>query len=228
MIKKHFWKIVLLVVCALLIGSVLLGKQIATKANEGIVTLSHTKGNTQARVSLLEYSDFQCPACAQFYPEVKTIVETYNTELSFEYRHFPLSTLHQYAIPAAVAAEAAGQQGKFFEMHDKLFENQKVWSQSPTPHVFFAQYAKEIGLDVDLFKRHSRASILKEKVRKEFSEAQSNGLTGTPSFFLNGVKMEFQTFDEFRNQIERALGNETAIPMEEGKLQEVKFGLPSL
>jgi protein-disulfide isomerase len=229
MMKKHFWKIVLLVVVVLMVGSVVLAKQVAKNANEGIELQEHVKGNETASVSLVEYSDFQCPACGQFHPVVKEIVETYGNNLRFEYKHFPLSTIHPHAISAAIAAEAAGQQGKFFEMHDKLFENQKTWSAAPTPQVFFLQYAQELGLDVDLFKRHMRASILKEKVNTEFNEARDKGLTGTPSFYLNGTKMEFQTFQQFKEQVEAALGilPEGQAETSGTNTNTVEFGLPT-
>ena len=126
MLKKHFWKVVALVVIVLIGASVLYSKQTAERANEGVVIESHVKGNPDAAVTLIEYSDFECPACAQFSPYIKELMNEYGDELRFEYRHFPLINIHAQAIPAARAAEAAAQQGKFWEMHDKLFENQSV------------------------------------------------------------------------------------------------------
>jgi protein-disulfide isomerase len=226
--KKHFGKIFLAAVIVLMGGSFLYANYAGTKANEGVVLSSHIKGNAAAAVTLTEYSDFQCPACGQFYPVVKALLEQYGDQIAFEYKHFPLITIHPHAMPAAKAAEAAGVQGKFFEMHDKLFENQDAWSKSATPQAFFVQYAQELGLDVDLFKQHMRSSMIEDTIKAQFNEAQDLGLTGTPSFFLNGERLEFETFEEFMGAIETALGvapaeQNTATSTESG----VEFGLPT-
>lgn len=230
--KKHLWKIIFVGAAVLMVASFLYAGYVSDKANEGVVLSEHIKGNPDAAVTLTEYSDFQCPACGQFYPIVKSVIEQYGDQLKFEYKHFPLLSIHPYAMPAAKAAEAAGVQGKFFEMHDKLFENQNAWSKSPAPQVFFIQYAQELGLDVDLFKQHMRASLIEEKVESQFKEAQGKGLTGTPSFFLNGEPLEFDTFDEFFGAIESALGitPDTATSTETGSSTqqtgtEIEFGI---
>ena len=187
-------------------ASIVFSQQAAKKANEGVVMESHIKGNPEASVTLVEYSDFQCPACAQFQPLVKELVEEHGDQLRFEYRHFPLVTIHPYAVPAAQAAEAAAQQGKFFEMHDLLFENQSTWSQGGNPDAYFIQYAEELGLDISTFRRHLSASVITDSVRGDFRKAQELGLRGTPSFYLNDQQMNYETFDDFISQIEAALG----------------------
>lgn len=201
----------------------------AKEANEGVEVKQYIKGNPDAAVVLTEYSDFQCPACGQFYPVVKELLETHGDDLALEYKHFPLISVHPFAVPAAKAAEAAGQQGKFFEMHDKLFENQQIWSRAANPRAFFSQYAEEIGLDVELFNRHYRASILEEKIEGEFNEARELGLTGTPSFLLNGERLQFETFEEFTTAIEAAVNpaqsTDTATPTDSGASDTgVRFG----
>ena len=226
--KKHTWKIVLgaFVVCMGL--AFWYASYAGEKANEGVVIENRVKGNTEAKVTLTEYADFQCPACAQFNPVLKSIYEEYGSQMAFEFKHFPLVSIHAFAVPAAKAAEAAGQQGKFYEMHDKLFENQNVWSKSPTPQAYFTQYAEELELDVDLFKRHMRASLIEEHIQSQFNEAREKGLTGTPSFFLNGEKLEFTTMEEFRNKIETALGVAPASSETQDETvtgPEVKFGI---
>jgi len=205
MLKKHFWKIVGLVALLLIGGSIIYSNKAAEKANEGVVLESHVKGNSEAKVVLVEYSDFQCPACSQFAPYINDILEEHGDNLRFEYRHFPLINIHPQAVPAAKAAEAAGVQGKFFEMHDKLFENQSVWTKSSNPNGLFNQYAQEIGLDMDLFKRHLGSSVIADAINKSFNEARDRGFTGTPTLLLNDKEMEFTTFDEFRSQIEAAI-----------------------
>lgn len=224
--KKHTWKIVLGAVVLLMGGSFLLSYWSGSQANEGVVLEEHIKGNKDAAVTLTEYADFQCPACAQFHPIVKSVETQYGDRVAIEFKHMPLSTIHPYALPAAKAAEAAGVQGKFFEMHDKLFENQTAWSQSGTPQVFFNQYAEELGLDVELFKQHMRASLVEDKIKTDFEEARSLGFTGTPSFMLNGETLKFETFDEFFGAIEAALG---IVPTEASSTvpvaADVEFGI---
>lgn len=200
------WKIIGGLIILALGASFVYAQYAAKQANEGVTTVEHVKGNPDAEVVLVEYSDFECPACAQFYPYVKDIVEEYGDQLRFEYRHFPLINIHPNAVAAARASEAAGQQGEFFAMHDKLFEGQSEWAKSAAPTRVFEGYAEEIGLDMDLFARHMNATVLEDKVMAQFDEAREMGFTGTPTFTLNGEVMEFGTFDEFREQIAATLG----------------------
>lgn len=205
MFKKHFWKIAALIALVALGGAIYYSKQASEKANEGVVINTHIKGNPEAKVELVEYSDFQCPACGQFHPYVKKIIDEYGSELRFEYRHFPLITVHPSAVPAAMAAEAADQQGKFWEMHDKLFENQSVWSKASNPLSLFNQYAEELGLNTEQFKRQQGSSMIADAIDKSFNEARSRGFSGTPTFLLNGQPMKYTTFEEFHDAIEAAV-----------------------
>ncbi len=219
---KNPWIIIGVIAVVLIGGSVWFSSNTADTYNEGVVVTDHIKGNQESTVTLLEYSDFQCPACAQFQPIVAEIMAAYGDKLRFEYKHFPLSQLHPLAESAARAAEAAGQQGKFFEFHDLLFVNQTTWAASPNPAGFFSQYAEELGLDMDTFTRHQRATVLRDKIRADFEEARGLGLTGTPTFFLNGTRMQIQTYEDFKAQIEAALGlgvaASSSVPM-------VEFGI---
>jgi len=207
--KKHTWKIIFGVVILLLGASIVYSQQASQEANEGVVIEPHVKGNADASVTLTEYSDFQCPACGQFYPYVKDVLDKHGDSIRFEYKHFPLITLHQFALPAARASEAAGQQGEFFAMHDMLFENQTTWSQAKSPDAYFIKYAEELGLDVSLFKKHLSSSVIEDSIKKSFSEAQALGLTGTPSFYLNGEKMVYTTYEDFNAQIDAAVSAST-------------------
>lgn len=208
MMKKHFWKIVGLVALLLVAGSFVYSQRASEQANEGVTLEARIKGNPEAKTVLVEYSDFQCPACAQFYPVVREIVQEHGDNLKVEYRHFPLINIHPQAVPAAKAAEAAGVQGKFWEMHDKLFDNQATWSRSSSATAYFKQYAEEIGLDVDKFKRHMDSSMIAGAINNSFNEARDLGFTGTPTFLLNGVQMEFTTFEDFKGQIEAAIATD--------------------
>lgn len=201
---KNPWVIIGLLATFLIIGSVIYSSSVTSQSNEGVEIKAHVKGDPEAIVKLVEFSDFQCPACASFQPVIKEIMEELGSGVSLEYKHFPLP-MHPYAERAARAAEAAGQQDAFFAYHDKLFENQAVWSRSPNPNVMFFQYAEELGLDMEQFKRHLNASALRDKVRAEQQEGRALNVTGTPTFFLNGERMQITTFEDFYNQIVSAL-----------------------
>lgn len=224
--KKHFWKITLAVVVVLMGASFAYAHYISTKANEGVVIVPHIQGDQNSKVKLTEYGDFQCPACGQFYPIVKQVLEKHGSDITFEFKNFPLLTIHPFALPAAKAAEAAGQQGKYFEMYDKLYTNQDTWSKSATPEVYFLQYAKDLGLDIALFKQHIKASAIEDHIKDQFNEARGLGLTGTPSFYLNGEKMEFQTLDDFTGAIDAALGITSTSTATTESSSGVEFGIP--
>jgi len=203
---KNPWVIVGVVAVVLFGGAVWYANHSVAESNEDIKITPNSKGNPDAAVTLVEYSDLQCPACAGFEPVIAGMLEQYANELRFEFRHFPLPPrMHPHAFQAALAAEAAGQQGKFFEYKYLLYSNQQKWSGAAVPTTFFLQYASELGLDLDLFKTHMRSSVLKDRIQAEFAEGEKVGVTGTPSFFLNGEKMEFESYLEFAQQIGYAI-----------------------
>lgn len=221
-------------ITVVLIGAaVWYSKSSAESSNEGItVPTTHIKGNPDAAVKIVEYSDFQCPACAAFQPIVNEVINTFGDQISFEYRHFPLSAIHPYAEQAARAAEAAGQQGKFFEFHDKLFAEQDSWKTGAAPTTFFLRYAGELGLDVDKFRKHLRSTQLRDEVRADAALGREAGLTGTPSFFLNGEKMDIKTYQDFFDQVAKAVdpnygmaSSTEAAGGVEGEVPSVRFGI---
>jgi protein-disulfide isomerase len=113
--------------------------------------------------------------------------------------------MHPLALPAARAVEAAGQQDKFYEFHDMLFEKQKTWTKSPNPNALFVQYAEELGLDVKKFRQHMDASLLSDKIKADKKVGDDLGITGTPTFYLNGEKMTINSYEEFYQQIASAI-----------------------
>ena len=217
---KNPWLIFGGIIALLFVGAFYIASTAGDVNNEGIKEMTHVKGNPDADVVLVEYSDFQCPACRAMYPVVAGLMEEYGDQIRFEYRHFPIERAHPYAVQAAVAAEAAGQQGKFYEFHDALFENQANWSQSPTPNVFFQQYAEELELDMDMFRRHSNASLLRDTVRLQQQQGLQAGVTGTPTMFLNGERMVYATYDEFVTQVAIAV-DPSATPLPQSEELEV-------
>ena len=223
--KYHIWKIIGIVAVIAIGASIVYSNHVSNLANEGISFTANIKGSENATVVLTEYSDFQCPACGQFAPLVQQILDTYPDDVALEYKHYPLISIHPFAVPAAKAAEAAGQQGKFFQMHDLLFENQQVWSNSANPNAYFTTYAETLELDMDLFKQHLKASKIQDKVENEFREARGLGLTGTPSFFLNGERMEFTGFEDFIGQIDAVVNAGSSAESVQAAESEVIFGL---
>lgn len=156
------------------------------------------------KVTLIEYSDFQCPACAAYYPMVTRLSQEFKN-LSIIYRHFPLPQ-HANAKPAAQAAEAAGKQGKFWEMHNMLFDNQKNWAESNTGAQIFEGYAQLLGLDMEKFKADYNSGEAKTKIEADY-QSGANEIDGTPTFFLNNQKIQNPlNYDEFRSIIQQAGG----------------------
>lgn len=179
----------------------------------------YVKGNPEAKTVLVEYSDFQCPSCATYYPVVKDIVNQAEEHLLFVYRHYPLPQ-HQNAELAALSAEAAGRQDKFWEMHDLLFENQPAWSDLSSDKALevFTAYAETIGLNVAQFTEDLDSSELKSKVSSNIAEGGAAGVTGTPTFFLNGEKITNpRSFEDFVKTIEDEINanNSTATTTEQ-------------
>ena len=143
-----------------------------------------------ATMTLVEFSDFQCPACGEYYPIVSQVIKDFTGKMNFVYRNFPLTDLHPNATIAAYAAEAAGLQGKYWEMHDALFTKQSDWSASTTPVDIFTQYATTLGLTIDQFKKDINSDTVKNKVAGDVADGNVIGINATPTFFLDGVKLE--------------------------------------
>lgn len=166
-----------------------------------ITEFDHVKGDMATSTGgmiIVEYSDFQCPACASRYPIIKEFLAS-STNVKFVYRHFPLTSIHFNAKKAAIAAEAAGLQGKFWEMHDKLFDNQDDWSSMVNPTGKFVGYAKEIGLDTVKFESDLASGDLRLRVDRDMESGTQNKIGSTPTFFVQGVQIgQFGTVAELQ------------------------------
>lgn len=168
------------------------------------------KGDPNAPVVLTEYSDFQCPACAAYYPMIMEMTEVFGDDLAFVYRHLPLKQIHFQAELAAQAAEAAGKQDMFWEMHDMLFDRQAEWSNNRGARNLFAQYAQDLGLDADRFARDMSSQEVRSKVEADYLNALSLRLDSTPTFFLQGERIANPASpDEFEALIAQALEDTT-------------------
>ncbi|OGZ42011.1 MAG: hypothetical protein A3C80_02200 [Candidatus Ryanbacteria bacterium RIFCSPHIGHO2_02_FULL_45_43] len=159
-----------------------------------------TRGSKTADIVLIEYGDFQCPACAAFYPMMAQLEREFGDDIQVVFRHFPLQQIHANAGIAAQAAEAAGLQGKFWEMHDMLFEHQQEWSNRKDAEDIFMQYAQRIDLDIEGFKRDIDLSSIKKKIEDDYRSGIASGVSGTPTIFLNGNNIRNpRSYNELRD-----------------------------
>lgn len=168
--------------------------QPASTANGNIA--EHVTGLQKSKVVLIEYGDYQCPYCGNAYPQVKKITDDYASKITFVFRNYPLSSLHPNAKAGAAAAEAAGLQGKYWEMHDKLYTSQTEWSNLSTDERTskFVDYAKSIGVkDLNKFKTDMAAESVTKKIDFDLALGNKFGVTGTPTFELNGTKVDDTT-----------------------------------
>ena len=210
--KRMKWVWVFLILGAIVYVIITLNdgpKQTDELGNLIIGTMAHesdwSKGNPEAPNVLVEYSDFQCPACASYHTPVKRLIENIGDDVRLVYRHFPLRQAHPNAQLAGQAAEAAGMQGKFFEMHDILFARQSDWSHG-SPEDKFLAYAGELELDVDQFKKDMKSKIARNGVNDDFDSGLKANVNSTPTFFLNGQLIKPQPdYETFRAIIRAAI-----------------------
>lgn len=181
-----------------------------TGNNQAAVSLSnHVDGKGLKGVTLVEYGDFQCPACSAYYPLVKQIKEKYKDDITFQFRNFPISSIHQNAMAAHRAAEAADKQGKFWGMHDQLYENQASWKDAPNAASIFQSYASALGLNIDKYKQDVASRATNDVIRADIKEGTRLGVKGTPTFVLDGKKIDQnpQDLEAFIKLIDNAIAN---------------------
>jgi protein-disulfide isomerase len=143
----------------------------------------HVQGPANAPVTLVEYGDYECPFCGRAHPIVQAVQERLGRRMRFVFRHFPLTEIHPRALPAAEAAEAAGRQGRFWEMHDLLYENQPALDDPD-----LLRYAQHLGLDLPRFVSEVAEHVHEPRIREDFMSGVRSGVNGTPTFFINGIR----------------------------------------
>ncbi|RMH33035.1 MAG: hypothetical protein D6687_08890 [Acidobacteria bacterium] len=180
-------------------------EELYAKAPAGAVP-PHFKGGQNALVVIEEFADFQCPTCAVMHPVVKELQATYGNQIKIIFRNFPLP-MHSKAFDAALAAEAAGFQGKFWEMQNLLFTNQQLWATEPDHRKTFESYAERLGLDVEKFRSDMASAQAKNRVQEDIKRGMALKVNSTPSFFLNGkpVPYEQTEFTRFKALIDAEL-----------------------
>lgn len=194
----------------LLSGAVVILSKPKPTINSSVLEIDYSGGqkigSDSAKVKLVEFSDFQCPACLAYEPTVRAVISENkdNPNFQFIYRHFPL-TQHIHSREAANLAEYAAGQGKFWQMHGKLFETQDEWSSLPDVSDFFADLAKQLSLDEAGARDAVAKSIFNDKINADVDEGQRLGLQATPTFYLNGRALDLKTIVDLKIQVEEEL-----------------------
>jgi protein-disulfide isomerase len=168
----------------------------------------HVRGNPNATVTLEEFADFQCPSCGAYYPELKKIEAEFGDKLRVIFRERPLVPPHDHALMAAQAAEAAGLQDRFWEMHDKLYENQTAWTEAKDLVPVFVDYAKQIGLDTDRFMKDLNGEKVATRIFQDGKRVHFLNVNSTPTFFVNGKEAKDEQWkpEGLRAMIKQAMG----------------------
>ncbi|HEX4662567.1 MAG TPA: thioredoxin domain-containing protein [Candidatus Saccharimonadales bacterium] len=193
---KLKWLIFIGICAAILIGVIFASKGTeidvskvdANKAQTSGEFIDHTEGDKNAKVTLVQYGDYQCPGCGAAYPIVKDVVATNQKDILFVFRNLPLTNIHPNALAAATVAEAAGRQGKYFEMHDALYDNQSAWENATGDQrgTIFESYAKSLGLNMTQYKTDLSSTEVARKINRDVALAKKIGAQATPTFVLNG------------------------------------------
>lgn len=211
--RMVLWAVVVLGIGGIIFGMARLGNSPSSSSTQSasladvISSADQFKGSKESKVILVEYSDLQCSACDYYYPVVKRLGEEFGDKIGIAYRHFPLSQ-HKNAKPAAYAAEAVAKQGKFWEMHNIIFDNQKKWAEDKNAKEVFSEYAKSIGLNMEQYNKDVDSQEVKDKVDSDYESGVRSKVDSTPTFFLNGDKIKNPAnYDEFKKLIDDAIRN---------------------
>lgn len=190
----RFWGV--LIAIAVILGGVFVvtNSRPASAPGGNAKPTQHIEGQGKSGVKLVEYGDYECPVCKEYYPVVKQVAANYASQIYFQFRNFPLYQIHKNAIAGARAAEAAALQGKFWQMHDMLYEQQDPtgasgWVASNTPETYFDQFASQLGLNVAKFQHDYASAQVNNSVQADLQKATSLNLSGTPTFFLDGKQI---------------------------------------
>jgi protein-disulfide isomerase len=232
-LSKKAW-IIFAAVCVVVLGGLiyLSGKNKIDVSNVDISKIQpanaqsgqiadHVFGKADSKVMLVEYGDYQCPGCGSAYPTLKALSEKYEGQIAFVFRNFPLTTIHPNARAAAAVAEAAGLQGKYWEMHNKLYETQSSWENlSGTERTdFFAGYASDLGMNVDTFKADLSGANVNQKISFDQAVGKKAKVNATPTIYLNGKQIEQDTWGD-QAKFDKAITDELqakgiALPISE-------------
>lgn len=215
--SKQFWAVIAAIVI-IFVGVFALTGDKKNENNGGGNTnaaSNHVLGKSTTGVKLVQFGDFQCSACLGYFPTIKKVVESYGDQISFQYVNFPLTSIHQNAFASARAAEAAGKQGKFWEMHDLLYQNNDPsartgWVASSSPTTFFNQFATQLSLNLDQFKKDYASQAINSIVNADLAKGNKLDVQGTPAFFIDGKAVNIKnTEDDFKKVLDAEIKKKT-------------------
>jgi protein-disulfide isomerase len=172
----------------------------SNSGNSGQVT-NHVKGDGKKGVTIVEYGDFECPACTAYYPLVEHTFQKYKSDITFQFRNFPLRQIHQHAMVAHRAAAAADRQGKFWEMYDLLYQNHDTWSTQSDPTATFRSYAQSLGLDLTKYDTDFKSEAVNAEINADIAEGTKLGVNSTPTFFVDGKRIDNPRDQEAFNKV---------------------------
>jgi protein-disulfide isomerase len=217
--SKQFLAVIIAVILVF-VGIFVFGQKSPNSTSSSNGTLSqHIEGLGQDHVTLVEYGDFECPYCGQYYSIVKQVVAEYNNQITFQFRNFPLTSLHPNAFAGARAAEAAALQGKYWQMHDLLYEQNQAyydsnetlsnWVGASNPQTFFDQDATQLGLNLTKFNQDYASNQVNGTINADMAEGNKLGINATPTFFLDGKKISVgESAAQFQSLINAAIAKQ--------------------
>jgi protein-disulfide isomerase len=181
-----------------------------TTSGSSSTLTEHIEGEGQDKITLVEYGDYECPYCGEYFPIVKQVAAEYNQQIYFQFRNFPLTSIHPNAFAGARAAEAAALQNKFWQMHDLLYTDQTQWSTASDPTPYFKQYAQELGLNMTQFQSDYASEKVNNLINADEAEGTKLGVAGTPTFYLDGKQIQVANLSDFQKVINAEIAKKTA------------------
>lgn len=202
--------VILAAIVAIFVGVLVFNGNDAKAPKDGngnpIQATNHVRGEGKKSVTLVEYGDFECPACGGYYPIVEQLFEKYKDDITFQFRNFPLAQIHRHAMLAHRSAEAAGNQNKFWEMYNLLYQNQTTWSGTSDPTSTFRSYAESLGLDMNKYEADVKSAATNDIINADIAAGQKLGANSTPTFILDGKKIDNpRDLDAFSKLIDEAI-----------------------
>jgi protein-disulfide isomerase len=177
----------------------------STTADVGKLVREDSQKKGSGSVTMVEFGDYQCPSCAAVDPTIQRLLAEYPDKLTFVFRNFPLEAIHKNAQVAAKYAEASAKQNKFWEMHDQIYARQSEWSELGDPTDRFLDYAKSLGMNTDQLKKDATSTEISKLISRDIEDGNALGVTGTPTFFINGKQIANNNYDSLKAAIEEAL-----------------------
>jgi len=236
--SKQFLAVIIAVILVFVAIFAFSNKSSNTASSGGTVS-QHVEGLGQDHVTLVEYGDYQCPYCGQYFPVLKQIAAQYNNQITFQFRNFPLTSLHPNAFAGARAAEAASLQGKFWQMHDLLYQQNEVyyasnqtahnWVGASNPQTYFDQYATQLGLNLSKFNQDYSSNQVNETINADMAAGNKLGVNATPTFLIDGKQISVgESVAQFQSLINAAIakqtgkGSSTTSPSSAGTTSQTK------